>query len=738
MTRKPPQAPPPDVKPRENSQLIEETRHYKVITPLYGGGEEPAKADSVTIVRTTEVRGHLRFWWRATRGGSVDGSLKDMRRREEEIWGSPGEKGRPGPSKVIVMVEVDNVGLPDHAFEVTANASGRPQIRPRRGSNAHPYSAFPLQPKQQDARVGMETETVLNDVAFTLKLRYPENFQEDVKQALWAWETFGGIGARTRRGFGALQCTAVNSVPLPYFTSQEVMQTINRELLKFNNMNSTWPAGVPHLSIDERRYRVVGRPVNPVSALNFLLDGLKNFRQFRREGRQRNRPGRSFWPEPEEIRDLTDQRYSEHQPLKRVNGKFPRAKFGLPIIFHFKDSNRHNPHDKHSDPSDTTLQGPEIDRLASPLILRPIACADGAVGLAAILEWQPLNPGDEPYTPPGGLVLKGAPGDRPVQSNLIPDEAKSIQPLNGQPDILQAFLDFLPLTRRNQSMETKLLLVHTLSPLHAGTGQGVGVIDLPIAREKATQIPFLPGSSLKGVFRDACGEGDLCTRIFGPMTQNADDHAGAVTFGDARLLLLPVRSLRGVFAWVTSPLLLRRIQRDAQDVAGLALPVPIPLPKNDETCLVIEQGCGLTIPQGQASLVVLEDLPLTAIPSSELTTCATSLGGVLFPAGSPWQNTLKERLCIVSDDVLSFLLETATEITARIRLEEDTKTVKQGALWYEEALPAETILASLVVAAPVKAKPEEVFKTVKDLASKSLQFGGKATVGRGLCKTTLV
>ena len=49
-------------------------------------------------------------------------------------------------------------------------------------------------------------------------------------------------------------------------------------------------------------------------------------------------------------------------------------------------------------------------------------------------------------------------------------------------------------------MEAKLLLVETLSPLHAGTGQGIGVIDQPIAREKATGIPFVPGSSLKGGF----------------------------------------------------------------------------------------------------------------------------------------------------------------------------------------------------------------------------------------------
>lgn len=111
-------------------------------------------------------------------------------------------------------------------------------------------------------------------------------------------------------------------------------------------------------------------------------------------------------------------------------------------------------------------------------------------------------------------------------------------------------------------METKLLFVHALSPLHAGTGQGVDVIDLPIAREKATGIPFLPGTTLKGVFRDGCENDDIRKRVFGPDTSgDPSEHAGSVTFTDARLLLMPIRSLRGVFAWATSPLLLRRRPR---------------------------------------------------------------------------------------------------------------------------------------------------------------------------------
>lgn len=47
--------------------------------------------------------------------------------------------------------------------------------------------------------------------------------------------------------------------------------------------------------------------------------------------------------------------------------------------------------------------------------------------------------------------------------------------------------------------------IHTMTPLHVGTGRGVGYIDLPIAREKVTNWPCIPGSAVKGVVADHFG-----------------------------------------------------------------------------------------------------------------------------------------------------------------------------------------------------------------------------------------
>lgn len=274
-------------------------------------------------------------------------------------------------------------------------------------------------------------------------------------------------------------------------------------------------------------------------------------------------------------------------------------------------------------------------------------------------------------------------------------------------------------------MQTHLIFVHALSPIHAGTGQSIDVIDLPIAREKATNLPYIPGSSIKGVIRDVFNaEHDQKDRIFG-----SEQQAGDALFADQRLLLLPIRSLYGTFAWVTSPYVLSRFAREAQ--TSKLRPPEI---KRSELAL-ISQNSVLSYQEK----VYLEDLDLEATAGADA--WAGWLAKQLFPDNTDWQTILQERLCIVPDEIFNFLVTTATEITARIRLEDETKVVKKGHLWYEEALPAETILAGIVAINDQKgekneAAVKEAIKQVADL--KLIQFGGNATVGRGLCQLTFV
>src|SRR5579883_3032511 len=147
-------------------------------------------------------------------------------------------------------------------------------------------------------------------------------------------------------------------------------------------------------------------------------------------------------------------------------------------------------------------------------------------------------------------------------------------------------------------MPSYLTIVHALSALHAGTGQGSGTIDLPIAREKATGLPYLPGSSLKGTLRTHCAE-EKRKEIFG--SENAEGgfaNAGMIQISDQRLLLLPVRSLAGTFAWVTSPYVLRRLKRDLAELGieqGMLPEIPTIAAENLQEARIsdVEEQCRL-------------------------------------------------------------------------------------------------------------------------------------------------
>ncbi len=304
-------------------------------------------------------------------------------------------------------------------------------------------------------------------------------------------------------------------------------------------------------------------------------------------------------------------------------------------------------------------------------------------------------------------------------------------------------------------MNARLTFIHAFTSLHAGVGQGAGIIDLPVAREKSTGIPYLPGSSLKGALRTRCktrGMEQECYEIFGP--ENVEDtnaNASMIQFTDQRLLLLPVRSLAGTFAWVTSPYILDRFARDRRFAQNKNdWEVDLPEITDELMCLIAQEkeGSKIVVRNGRSEYIVyLEDLNLVPHYNKHATTLAQKIAKQVFPDpdSEEWRRRLEERFCIVSDDVLSFLLETATEITARIHLQEESKTVEDGGLWYEEALPAETILLGLGLAVPTinektrspKRQPEEIFKFIQGLVQEPLQLGGRATVGRGLCQVRM-
>jgi len=287
--------------------------------------------------------------------------------------------------------------------------------------------------------------------------------------------------------------------------------------------------------------------------------------------------------------------------------------------------------------------------------------------------------------------------------------------------------------------------LEAIAPLHVGMGRGVGFIDLPIIREKVTGWPLVPGSAVKGVIRDHFdqkknGKPDEERKAFEKLINaafgKADDdsgnaNSGSLVFTDAHIVCLPIRSLYGTFAYVTSRLVLEKLKRDLIAAGYKAEDVP-EAPEPGEIEVLHTPGSKLA----SDGKVFFEDLDFTAREDNDRTMrWADLLAGAIFSSDTRWQNIFKERFAIISDNSFNFLSETGTEVAAHIRIEDETKIVAKGALWYEEALPVETILAGIAWCDRVYGgngfNQEKILSTFCGESALELQIGGKATVGKG-------
>lgn len=283
-----------------------------------------------------------------------------------------------------------------------------------------------------------------------------------------------------------------------------------------------------------------------------------------------------------------------------------------------------------------------------------------------------------------------------------------------------------------------IVYLHALSPLHVGIGHSPSAIDLPIARDKATNFPIVPGSGLKGALRASARQrGKEVVRVFGPETHNASEHAGGLHFGDAQLVALPVRSLSGTFAWVSSPYLLMRLARDLKASGKSDLP-KIPNVVRREQALVGSSQSALSAgDEGKDIEIYLEDLDFRAQTSSDVAAWGRQIASGALNA--EWKEFFEQRFLVVHDDIMRHLSVYAIDISSRNRLENDTKTVAKGALWTEENLPSETILASFAYFSPNKRTldTDGLKQVLSELCSEALFLGGNTSVGRGRCQLRL-
>ncbi len=255
-------------------------------------------------------------------------------------------------------------------------------------------------------------------------------------------------------------------------------------------------------------------------------------------------------------------------------------------------------------------------------------------------------------------------------------------------------------------MKTAILGLLAETPVHPGSGRGMGVVDLPVAREAATDYPVIVGSSLKGALSDKARAKGLADRQqrFGTQEQGGD-----LLISDGRLLLLPVRSLTSSYRWATCPHLIERYRRDLGRAGLASLPL-VPQVARGEFLSAVPVN-----PDGQQ--LFLEERQFTG--------GGEPVGALVLHAAT--QARLEARLAVLHDDDFAWFARYGLSVQARNVLDDETK--KSRNLWYEETLPPDTVMYALVMG-----RREAAIGALETLFPEDdpyLQAGGNETIGQG-------
>lgn len=224
-------------------------------------------------------------------------------------------------------------------------------------------------------------------------------------------------------------------------------------------------------------------------------------------------------------------------------------------------------------------------------------------------------------------------------------------------------------------MNTHVFLITAKTNLHVGNESGgdFTIIDKAIQRDSLTGLPCINSSSLKGAINEYCSNvinmsADDRMRLFGSdkNDKKGDSQKGEAIFFDAKLLFLPQQNDQSLFHYVTSDNVISML--------------------NDRVKL-FNNSFNYAKPDNYNGKVV------TTKSNKELSSLCSD-----------------DNLPIIARNVL------------------DNGESKN--LWYEQVLPAETVLYTIIQ------EKGDVLATA--LNGKIVQIGANATIGYGYCKFDLI
>ena len=358
---------------------------YRVVTPLFCAG-----ADSKTPeLRLSSFKGVLCYWWRALAWSRYGADLGAIGRQEDRLFGS----ADGGQSRVVMRLESTPESPKISVGEVLEVHAGAGVVG--EGARYLGYGvmeAFARQNKRTGERIrpGQLTRSCLGapfDFAVQIRARdLHEKESTSLVEALVALGVLGGLGARSRKGYGSLVLRSLLVNGEARWSTPRSMDELQRAIAGLRSEQTDDRAGAyPEFTALSNRARHVllsSTRREPLDLLDLVGREMVRFRSW-------GRKGKILGGQVDSERKFR----IDHDLMKRHERRShpQRIAFGLP---HNYGGHKH----EKVGPADG------LDRRASPLFIHIHICDDGPVAVLSFLPARFLPAGRSDVSVGGSRV----------------------------------------------------------------------------------------------------------------------------------------------------------------------------------------------------------------------------------------------------------------------------------------------------------------------------------------------
>ncbi len=296
-----------------------------------------------------------------------------------------------------------------------------------------------------------------------------------------------------------------------------------------------------------------------------------------------------------------------------------------------------------------------------------------------------------------------------------------------------------------------VLFIWCEQDFYPGGERRLGAVDLEVQREAVTGTPICRSSSLKGALRaffklQRASAGVDENEIFGDQNR-----AGAIEFQKAGILLYPVQSYIGLFAYITSPYQLReywinnlrngRVQNvDVLESKLQSLEGKLDGKKAIITKDSIFRNTDIVLYKGE--FIFKSD---TCEPSEDLDGILNELLGQAIPkvnenvftGYSYIKSKIEKSTILVSNQTFRNIVNRTLPRITRIRIQSETKTVEKGGLFIQEFIPKHTLLAAGLYKAIRYNNGTQINNFKSAIQNALVNVGGSETVGYGMIRLVI-